>query len=121
MALTDAVADDPLYFQPGLSTTAGWFRLWLEAWGDGCAGYLESAAKLSLGQVLRIQVLRWAFAQLFDMINPATEFKLKGATGVEDIYSLRIFRRSPGGLLAWSRYVAAPGLKAKMSHVAGRK
>lgn len=86
-------------------------------------GYLESAAKLSPGQVLRIQVLRWAFAQpevaLFDMLGPATEFKLKWATGVEDLYTLRIFRLAPGGLLAWARLVAAPRLKAKLAALAG--
>lgn len=88
-------------------------------------GYLESCAKLAPGQVLRIQVLRWAFARpeigLFDMLGPATEFKLNWATGVEDLYTLRIFRRSPGGMSAWSRFVAAPRLKAKLAALAGRK
>ncbi|MGE5027574.1 MAG: GNAT family N-acetyltransferase [Betaproteobacteria bacterium] len=88
-------------------------------------GYLESCAKMGPGQVLRIQVLRWAFAQpeiaLFDMFGPATEAKLKWATGVEDLYTLRIFRRSPGGLLAWARHVAAPRLKATLASVARRK
>jgi CelD/BcsL family acetyltransferase involved in cellulose biosynthesis len=88
-------------------------------------GYLESCAKLGPGQVLRIQVLRWAFAQpeiaLFDMFGPATEAKLKWATGVEDLYTLRIFRRAPGGLLAWARLVAAPRLKAKLAALAGEK
>lgn len=88
-------------------------------------GYLESCAKLGPGQVLRIQVLRWAFAQpeiaLFDMFGPATEAKLKWATGVEDLYTLRIFRRTPGGLLAWARLVAAPRLKAKLAALTGEK
>lgn len=81
-------------------------------------GYLEDHAKLGPGQVLRTQVLRWAFAQpkvtVFDMFGPSTEAKLKWATGAEPLYTARIFRRTPRGLLAWLRWVAAPYLKAKI-------
>lgn len=81
-------------------------------------GYLEQHAKQGPGQVLRIQVLKWAFerpdVKLFDMFGPATEAKMKWATGVEDLYTFRVFRRNLSGRLAWFRYAVAPRIKAKL-------
>ena len=78
-------------------------------------GYDEALAKQGPGQVLRIQVLKWAFAQpsvkLFDMYGPETEAKMKWATGVETLQSLRVFRNSLAGRLAHLRYVGLPKLK----------
>lgn len=81
-------------------------------------GYLAQYAKQGPGQVLRIQVLKWAFEQpdikCFDMFGPATEAKMKWATGVEDLFTFRIFRRNLPGALAWLRYAIAPKIKAKL-------
>lgn len=86
-------------------------------------GYLEDYAKLGPGQVLRTQVLRWAFANpkvdLFDMFGPATESKLKWATASEQLHTLRVFRRSPRGWLAWLRWVVAPYFKSKLAKLRG--
>lgn len=88
-------------------------------------GYLEDYAKLGPGQVLRTQVLRWAFAnpkvKVFDMFGPATESKLKWATGAENLYTLRVFRRSARGLLAWLRWVTAPYLKSRLTKIRGAR
>jgi len=81
-------------------------------------GYLESHAKAGPGQVLRIQILRWAFAneqvKIFDMFGPDTEAKRKWATHSEDLLTLKVFRPSPLGILAWSRFSLAPRIKAKI-------
>lgn len=84
-------------------------------------GYLEQHAKQGPGQVLRIQVLKWAFERpdvtLFDMFGPSTEAKMKWATGTEALYTIRVFRRNLLGLLAWFRYAVAPKLKAKLGAI----
>lgn len=78
-------------------------------------GYEEALAKQGPGQVLRIQVLKWAFSresvQVFDMYGPQTEAKMKWATGTETLHTLRVFRNSPAGWLAQLRYVGLPWLK----------
>ncbi|HKO87463.1 MAG TPA: GNAT family N-acetyltransferase [Burkholderiales bacterium] len=78
-------------------------------------GYDEALAKQGPGQVLRMQVLKWAFAQpqikTFDMYGPQTEAKMKWATGVENLHTLRVFRDSLSGRLAHLRYVGLPKLK----------
>ena len=82
-------------------------------------GYVESYAKSGPGQVLRMQVLRWAFANeavcIFDMFGPDTEAKRKWATDAEELLTLRIFQPSPRGWLAWLRFSFAPRLKARFS------
>lgn len=82
-------------------------------------GYEEQYAKLSPGQVLQLQLLRWAFqnpaVNAYDMLGgggKAAGNKRKWATGVETLYTLWIFERNIGGLLGWLRIVFAPKLKA---------
>ncbi len=82
-------------------------------------GYEERHAKLSPGQVLQLQLLRWAFdnpaIRAYDMLGgggKAAANKRRWATDAETLYTLRIFRRNVGGLLAWLRFVVAPRLKA---------
>lgn len=88
-------------------------------------GYLEQYAKQGPGQVLRIQVLKWAFdrpdVKLFDMFGPATEAKMKWATGVEDLYTFRVFRRNLLGRLAWFRFAIAPQIKTKLRKLMAKK
>jgi hypothetical protein len=81
-------------------------------------GYQERHAKLSPGQVLQVWLLREAFAnpaiRAYDMLGgggKAAANKRKWATGAETLYTLRVFRKSMGGLLAWLRFVVAPRLK----------
>lgn len=88
------------------------------------SGYLESFSRFGPGQVLRIQVLRWAFAredvQIFDMFGPETEAKRKWATGRERLLTLKIFRTSMRGWLAWARFAQAPRLKALLLDIGNR-
>jgi CelD/BcsL family acetyltransferase involved in cellulose biosynthesis len=81
-------------------------------------GYREAFAKESPGQVLRLWILKWAFAQpeisTFDMLGPATENKLRWATGTEDLYTLYVFRSSPGGLIARTRWAIGPAVKHRI-------
>lgn len=82
-------------------------------------GYLESHAKQGPGQVLRIQILRWAFDRpdvfIFDMFGPDTEAKRKWATHDEELMTLKVFSHSPKGYLAWARYSLGPRLKQRIS------
>lgn len=79
-------------------------------------GFLHDYVKDSPGQVLRLHALRWAFAQpnvsRLDMLGPRTDHKVKWATAGEDLYTLRVFRRSARGRLAWLRFVWGPRIKA---------
>lgn len=84
-------------------------------------GYQERYSKWSPGQVLQLQLLRWAFEQppvhVYDMLGgggKAAETKRKWANGVDTLYTIRVFRRNLRGLLAWGRWVAAPYLKHKL-------
>lgn len=78
-------------------------------------GFLEDYAKESPGQVLQLWTLKWAFAQpdvrIFDMLGPATESKLRWATGVEDLVTLYVFRPTLGGAVALARWKIGPRLK----------
>ena len=82
-------------------------------------GYLDSYSKQGPGQVLRVLILRWAFeneaVKVFDMFGPDSDAKRKWATGSEELVTLKIFKRSPLGMLAWLRFSLAPRLKAKVS------
>jgi CelD/BcsL family acetyltransferase involved in cellulose biosynthesis len=79
-------------------------------------GYRQEFAKESPGQVLRLWVLQWCFAQtdvrVFDMLGPSSENKLRWATGVEDLYTIYVFESSLRGWAARARWQFAPGLKA---------
>jgi CelD/BcsL family acetyltransferase involved in cellulose biosynthesis len=79
-------------------------------------GYLEELAKESPGQVLQLQIIKWAFSQpdvkVFDMLGPASDTKLKWATGVENLFTLYVFRRSLGGGIAKLRWEIGPKVKA---------
>lgn len=81
-------------------------------------GYRQDYYKLSPGQVLQLQILRWAFAQsdvdIFDMLGPATPNKLIWSTDQEDLYTLQVFRPNAPGLTAWLRFVIAPAVKSKI-------
>jgi hypothetical protein len=78
---------------------------------------LESYAKQGVGQVLRTRILRQAFdnpkIEIFDMFGPETPAKNKWATHSEELFVLRIFKKSPFGILAWFRYHIAPRIKRK--------
>lgn len=114
----------------------GWLRLYLLELGEDIiafqitvlyegvlyqlkVGYQEQHAKLSPGQVLQLQLLRDAFADpaihAYDMLGgggKAAANKRKWATSAETLYTLRVFRRNIGGMLAWCRFVVAPRVKA---------
>ena len=81
-------------------------------------GYLEEFARESPGQVLQLWILKWAFAHpgvdKFDLLGPASEWKLRWATGVEELYTLFVFRRSLGGLIARGRWEIGPELKQRL-------
>jgi CelD/BcsL family acetyltransferase involved in cellulose biosynthesis len=78
-------------------------------------GYLEEFARESPGQVLQLHIVRWAFSRsdvhVFDMLGPASETKLKWATGVEELSTLYVFRRSIGGAIAKLRWELGPKAK----------
>lgn len=81
-------------------------------------GYDERHSKLSPGQVLQLQLLRWAFARpdvrVYDMLGgggKANETKRKWATDAEPLYSVSVFRRDALGYLARLRFDTAPRLK----------
>jgi len=78
-------------------------------------GYRESHGKLSPGQYLRYRFLQSVFGdpqvELYNMLGPQSETKRRWATGSEPLWSLRLFRRSPGGWLARSSDRAIRGLK----------
>ena len=81
-------------------------------------GFLEDFAKESPGQVLQLHIVRWAFAQpsiqLFDMLGPESETKLKWATGVENLYTYYVFRSGLRGAIARFRWQAGPKIKARL-------
>jgi len=83
-------------------------------------GYDDAWAKQGPGMVLRILVLKWAFAEqgvsIFDMFGPESEAKRKWATGVENLYTVRVFRRSLRGLLGRLRYDHLPKLKRRFQN-----
>ena len=90
-------------------------------------GYEEKFSKLSPGQVLQLQLLRWAFASpdvlLYDMLGgggKAKETKRKWATDVEPLFMLHIFRRDALGLLAWARFAQGPRIKAWLTGKTGK-
>lgn len=79
-------------------------------------GYQDTYAKRGPGQVLRMHVLRWAFSEpevkIFDMFGPDTESKRKWATDAETLQTLRVYRKSPRGTLAWARFSLAPRMRS---------
>jgi hypothetical protein len=81
-------------------------------------GFREEFADESPGQVLQLWVLKWAFGQptvrLFDMLGPVTATKRRWATGQEPLYTLYVFRWTPGGVLMWLRYSVIPSVKPKI-------
>lgn len=90
-------------------------------------GYDERYAKLSPGQVLQLQILRWAFARpevhVYDMLGgggKAGATKRKWATAAEPLYSLTVFRRDLSGLLARVRLIAAPRVKRFLTGKPGK-
>ncbi len=82
-------------------------------------GYQQKFSKLSPGQVLQMQTVRWAFEQpdveIFDMLGPATQSKLKWSSDEEYLYTLRVFRPNIPGLIAWMRFCCGPAIKKKLS------
>lgn len=86
-------------------------------------GYLEEFAKNSPGVVLQLWVTKWCFAQpdidLFDLLGPATQNKLIWATGLEELYTLYVFRATLGGALAWLRWSAGPRVRQSFRHAVG--
>jgi len=115
---------------------AGYLRLFLLYDGETCVAfeldaeykgilhcfkhaYLDSYAKQGPGQVLRVMILRWAFenesVKVFDMFGPDSDAKRKWATGDEQLITLKVFKSSPLGFLAWLRFSLAPRLKARLT------
>lgn len=89
-------------------------------------GYRDELQKSSPGQVLQLQILRWAFDQtdveVFDMLGGSIdpdETKLRFATHCEPLYRVRFFRRTPRGMLAWARYKALPAANARLGNMRG--
>jgi len=78
-------------------------------------GYRESHGKLSPGQYLRYRFLQSAFGdpqvELYNMLGPQSETKRRWSTGTEQLWSVRLFRRSPRGWLARSSLLALRRLK----------
>lgn len=85
-------------------------------------GFRESYAKLSPGQLLRYRFLQGAYSEpeiaYYDMLGPASETKVRWATGSEPLLTLRVFRRSAKGWLCRARLVTAPKLKETVVRVA---
>jgi len=79
------------------------------------SGYAEEFAKESPAQIVRWWMVKWAFenpeVRIVDFLGPLTETKRQWSTGVEALYTLYVFRRSPGGMLGWWRWSAGPRLK----------
>lgn len=88
-------------------------------------GYREELAKESPGQVLQLWIVKWAFEQeqvrIFDMLGPASETKMRWATGQQSLKTLYVFRRSPGGAILWLRYSLLPRLKQKFRKFVGEQ
>jgi hypothetical protein len=86
-------------------------------------GHLEEFSKFSPGHVLQMQVLRWVFEQngmrAFDLCSPATDSKLKWATGCEQLYTVRVFRQGLVGRLTWLRYGLAPQVRRRVGRLTG--
>ena len=82
-------------------------------------GYLAEFAKYSPGQVLQMHILRWAFMQadvlIFDMLGPVSPTKMKWATGIDELSTIYVFRRSAGGAIARLRWQIAPRLKSRLA------
>jgi hypothetical protein len=78
-------------------------------------GYRESHGKLSPGQYLRYRFLQSVFVdpeiEFYDMLGPVSETKRRWSTGVEQLWSVRLFRRSPSGWLARRSMLALRRLK----------
>ena len=84
-------------------------------------GFLDEYAKLSPGQALQVQILRWAFANTdidkFDLLGgggKAAETKMKWATHIETLFTTYVFKRSFAGFVIWLRIVLAPNLKRRL-------
>lgn len=81
-------------------------------------GYLDNLSRKGPGQVLRMQVLRWAFNNpaviAFDMFGPETDAKRKWATHSEQLLTLRVYRSRPAGVLAWGRFSLGPRIKGRV-------
>ena len=80
------------------------------------SGYLEEHAKDSPGQILHLNIVRWAFAQpdvrAYDMLGPASAMKMKWATGIDELSTIYVFRRRPGGAVARLRWQIFPFLRS---------
>ena len=87
-------------------------------------GYCESHGKLSPGQYLRYRFLQSAFAspevELYNMLGPISDTKRRWSTGTEQLWSVRLFRRSPGGRLARAGRLATLRLKEGLRHLVKR-
>ncbi len=83
------------------------------------SGYLQEYAKDSPGQVVHLHIVRWAFSQanvrVYDMLGPSSPTKMKWATGVDELSTIYVFRRSLGGGVARFRWAIGPKAKAWVS------
>lgn len=84
-------------------------------------GFADQHAKLSPGQVLQIQILRWAFEhpdlEVFDMLGGSAnpdQTKARFATHYETLVRARVFAAGPAGLWTMGRRVAGPWIKREV-------
>lgn len=81
-------------------------------------GFRRAFARQGPGQALQLMILRELFADpevdRFDMLGPATEHKMKWATGVEPLWTVRCYRPSLRGGVAALRWSVLPALRGRL-------
>ncbi|WP_440997112.1 GNAT family N-acetyltransferase [Arhodomonas sp. SL1] len=79
-------------------------------------GFRHAYARFAPGQVLQLKILRASFpdpeVSRFDMLGPETVHKRKWATDAEQLWNVRVYRLTPGGLLSAWRWSLVPALRA---------
>ncbi|TQE98984.1 MAG: GNAT family N-acetyltransferase, partial [Spiribacter salinus] len=81
-------------------------------------GFRRAFARQGPGQALQLMILRELFAdpdvERFDMLGPATEHKMKWATGAEQLWTVRCYRPGLRGCVAALRWSVLPALRARL-------
>lgn len=82
-------------------------------------GFARAFARLGPGQALQLMILRALFAdphvERFDLLGPETEHKLKWATGVEQLWTVRCYRPGVRGAIAALRWSVLPALRSRLA------
>lgn len=80
-------------------------------------GFRRAFAREGPGQALQLMILRELFADpdvdRFDMLGPATEHKMKWATDVEQLWTVRCYRPGLRGGVAALRWSVLPAMRAR--------